>query len=267
MKLALTIAGSDSGGGAGIQADIKTIQANGVYAASVITAVTAQNTVAVRDAFEIPPAFVREQLDAVFADLDLSAVKTGMLSSTAIIETVAGFLEQNKTPNVVVDPVMISKSGYRLLEDNAVDCLRQNLLPLAEIVTPNLHEAALLAGEDISSVNAMRDAAKKIHEMGPRHVVVKGGHATFCLGTDVLYDGRSFQRFDAEQVFQKTVHGTGCTFSSAIAARLALGEPVVTAIGNAKTYVTRAIGRQLEIGSGHGPAHHFYFIDPTSCLE
>jgi hydroxymethylpyrimidine/phosphomethylpyrimidine kinase len=267
MKQALTIAGSDSGGGAGIQADIKTIQANGVYAASVVTAVTAQNTVAVRDAFAIPAVFVRAQLETVFEDLDFSAVKTGMLSSAEIIETVAGFLELNRIPNLVVDPVMISKSGYRLLEDNAVDCLRQNLLPLAEIVTPNLHEAALLAGTDINSVDGMREAATTIHGMGPRYVVVKGGHAQFSLGTDVLYDGRSFRHFDAEEVYQKTVHGTGCTFSAAIAARLALGEPVETAVGNAKTYVTRAIGRQLDVGSGHGPAHHFYFVDPTSCLD
>lgn len=267
MKQALTIAGSDSGGGAGIQADIKTIEANGVYAASVITAVTAQNTVEVRGAVELPVAFIRSQLEAVFDDLDPAAAKTGMLSSAEIIDTVAGFLADRESPPLVVDPVMISKSGYRLLADSAVDHLRARLLPLATVVTPNLHEAELLSGVRIDCVDAMRQAAKIISEQGPRTVVVKGGHAGFATGTDVLYDGDTFREFEAETVYPKTVHGTGCTFSAAIAARLALGEPVVTAVKNAKVYVTRAIQHQLDIGSGHGPGHHLYFIDPSSCLE
>jgi hydroxymethylpyrimidine/phosphomethylpyrimidine kinase len=263
MQQALTIAGSDSGGGAGIQADIKTMQANGVFAASVVTAVTAQNTVEVRGAVELPLDFIRLQLDAVFTDLDISAVKTGMLSSAGVIETVAGFLSEEKVSRLVVDPVMISKSGFKLLADDAVAVLRDRLLPLALVATPNLHEAALLAGAKIDSVAGMKEAAGKIHDMGPANVVVKGGHAPFALGTDVLFDGSQFREFTAESVFDRSVHGTGCTFSAAIAARLALGEEVAAAIQNAKTYITRAIEHQLDIGAGPGPAHHFYFIAPS----
>ncbi|MCK4776627.1 MAG: bifunctional hydroxymethylpyrimidine kinase/phosphomethylpyrimidine kinase [Candidatus Krumholzibacteria bacterium] len=267
MKQALTIAGSDSGGGAGIQADIKSIEANGVFAASVVCAVTAQNTVEVRGAVEIPTDFIRSQLEAVFDDLVFSAVKTGMLSSAAIIETVAGFLAQTGVSNLVVDPVMTSKSGFRLLEDTATTSLSQNLLPLATVVTPNLHEAVLLAGIEIEDVSSMREAARKIHALGPRYVVVKGGHARFSMGTDVLFDGNSFREFKAEAIHPKSVHGTGCTFSAALTARLALGESVETALENAKTYVTRAILNQPDIGSGHSPGHHFYFVNPSSFRE
>jgi hydroxymethylpyrimidine/phosphomethylpyrimidine kinase len=267
MKQALTIAGSDSGGGAGIQADIKTMQANGVFAASVVTAVTAQNTVEVRGAVEMPLDFVRSQLDAVFDDLDISAAKTGMLSSAGIIGTVAGFLSDKGYPRLVVDPVMISKSGYKLLADDAVESLRERLLPLALVATPNLHEASLLAGAEIGDVAGMRDAARKIHAMGPANVIVKGGHADFSRGTDVLYDGVAFHELAATQVFDRSVHGTGCTFSAAITARLALGEPVLEAVENAKYYITRAIAHQLQIGSGHGPGHHFYFVTSSDFRE
>jgi hydroxymethylpyrimidine/phosphomethylpyrimidine kinase len=267
MKQALTIAGSDSGGGAGIQADIKSIEANGVFAASVICAVTAQNTVEVRGALELPTDFIRSQLEAVFDDFSFSAVKTGMLSSSAIIETVSGFLAETGVSNLVVDPVMISKSGYRLLADDATDCLARNLLPLATVVTPNLHEAALLAGLEITDRSSMREAARAIHEMGPRYVVVKGGHAEFSVGTDVLFDGDSFRSYKAVQIHPASVHGTGCTFSAALAARLALGEPVEKAVENAKTYVTRAILGQPDIGSGHAPGRFFYFVNPSSFLE
>jgi hydroxymethylpyrimidine/phosphomethylpyrimidine kinase len=263
MKQALTIAGSDSGGGAGIQADIKTMQANGVFAASVITAVTAQNTVEVRGAVELPLDFIRLQLTTVFDDLDISAAKTGMLSSAGVIETVAGYLSDVNVSNLVVDPVMISKSGFKLLADDAVAVLRDRLLPLALVATPNLHEAALLAGFDIEDVSGMKRAAKRIHEMGPANVVVKGGHAPFARGTDVLFDGSAFREFAAGKVFARSVHGTGCTFSAAIAARLALGERVAEALENAKTYISRAIEHQLDIGGGHGPGHHFYFITPS----
>lgn len=263
MKQALTIAGSDSGGGAGIQADIKTIEANGVFAASVITAVTAQNTVEVRGAVELPVDFIRLQLEAVFDDLDIAAAKTGMLSSAAIIDTVAGFVSESGVPNLVVDPVMISKSGFKLLADDAVAVLRDRLLPLALIATPNLHEAALLSGIDIGDVSAMKEAAKRIHDMGPANVIVKGGHAPFARGTDVLFDGSAFEEFAAPTVYAASVHGTGCTFSAAIAARLALGEAVPEAIANAKLYITRAIGHQLDIGAGNGPGHHFYFLTPS----
>jgi hydroxymethylpyrimidine/phosphomethylpyrimidine kinase len=267
MKQALTIAGSDSGGGAGIQADIKSIEANGVFAASVVCTVTAQNTVEVRGAIDMPTDFIRAQLEAVFDDLDFSAIKTGMLSSAAIIETVAGFLADTGVRNLVVDPVMISKSGFRLLEDTATESLGQNLLPLATVVTPNLHEAALLAGMEIDDLSTMRQAARKIHALGPRYVLVKGGHARFSVGTDVLFDGHSFREFEAEVIHPGSVHGTGCTFSAALTARLALGESVEEATENAKTYVTRVILGQLDIGSGHSPGHHFYFVSPSSFRE
>lgn len=263
MKQALTIAGSDSGGGAGIQADIKAIQAHGVFAASVITAVTAQNTREVREAWEVPLEMIREQLGAVFDDLDIAAAKTGMLSSTAIIETVAGFLRERGFENLVVDPVMISKSGFALLKEDAVAALRSELLPLARVATPNLHEAAHLTGRPIESLADMHEAARRIADMGPRAVVVKGGHAPFSPGTDVLFDGGATTELHAERVHEgKSVHGTGCTFSAAIAARLALGEDVPTAVAAAKDYVTRAIAAAPAVGSGHPPAGHFYFVTP-----
>jgi hydroxymethylpyrimidine/phosphomethylpyrimidine kinase len=263
MKQALTIAGSDSGGGAGIQADIKTIQANGVFAASVVTAVTAQNTLEVREAIDLPPDFIVAQLNAVFDDLEISAAKTGMLSSADIIEAVADFLTERNFAELVVDPVMISKSGFKLLADDAVSVLRDRLLPLALVATPNLHEAALLAQFDIEDVAGMKEAAKKIQGLGPKNVVVKGGHAEFARGTDVLFDGAAFRELEAETVHAGGVHGTGCTFSAAITARLALGEPILEAVENAKKYTTRAIARQLDIGSGPGPGHHFYFVNTS----
>lgn len=263
MKQALTIAGSDSGGGAGIQADIKTLHAHGVFGASVITAVTAQNTIEVRDAEELPLELIRSQMDAVFDDLDVSAAKTGMLSSRAIIETVAEGLAARECPRLVVDPVMISKSGYPLLRDDAIRSLREVLLPLALVVTPNLHEAALLTGQEIDSIDGMRRAAERIQRTGPGSVVVKGGHAEFSRGTDVLFDGEEFHEFAAETFFDKSIHGTGCTFSAAIAARLALGERLVEAVRHAKNYTARVIEHAPQIGSGHNPGHHFYFIKPT----
>jgi len=267
MKQALTIAGSDSGGGAGIQADIKTMQANGVFAASVITAVTAQNTVEVRDAVEIPLHIIRAQLEAVFDDLDIAAAKTGMLASSGVIRTVADFLSERGPAALVVDPVMISKSGYRLLQDEAIASLRERLLPLALVATPNIPEASLLAGFDVQSVADMRAAAEKIQSMGPANVIVKGGHADFSPGTDVLFDGESFTELPAPAVYKKIVHGTGCTFSAAITARIALGEPLREAVENAKLYVTRAIEHQLSLGSGHGPGHHFYFLTSSDYRE
>jgi hydroxymethylpyrimidine/phosphomethylpyrimidine kinase len=263
MKQALTIAGSDSGGGAGIQADIKAIQANGVFAASVVTAITAQNTVEVRDAMELPLEMIRAQLEAVFDDLDIAAVKTGMLSSSPIIETVAGFLRERKVATIVIDPVMISKSGFALLRNEAIDSMRTELLPLALVATPNLHEAAHLTGAKIESLEDMKKAARIIAGMGPRSVVVKGGHAPFSPGTDVFYDGESTTVLHAAQIAEgKSVHGTGCTFSAAIAARLALGEDTGTAVANAKEYITRVIAHAPGVGRGHPPGSHFYFVDP-----
>jgi hydroxymethylpyrimidine/phosphomethylpyrimidine kinase len=260
MKQALTIAGSDSSGGAGIQADIKTMHAHGVFGASVITAVTAQNTVAVLASYELPAAVVATQLDAVLDDLDISAAKTGMLASPEIIGTVTGKLSACGPRALVVDPVMISKSGYKLLNDNAIDALKRELLPLALIVTPNLHEAQLLAGMPIGSVDDTKRAAERILDYGCRNVLIKGGHADFNRATDLLYDGDRFQSFEGEFIETRNLHGTGCTFSAAITARLALGEPLVEAVSHAKTYISRAIRSSLAIGRGHGPTNHFYFI-------
>jgi hydroxymethylpyrimidine/phosphomethylpyrimidine kinase len=267
MKQALTIAGSDSGGGAGIQADIKTIEANGVFAISVITAVTAQNTVEVRDAVDLPLDIIRCQMDAVFDDFDIAAAKTGMLSSTGVIETVCDVLVRRAFTQLVVDPVMISKSGYRLLKDEAIDCIKSRLLPLALVATPNLHEASLLAGFPIRSNEEMREAAEAIGGMGPRNVVVKGGHSAWSRGVDVFFDGRECRQLDPLAVYDRSVHGTGCTFSAAITARLALGEPLLEAVRKAKRYTTQVIAHQLEIGHGYGPGHHFYFISPEDAAK
>jgi hydroxymethylpyrimidine/phosphomethylpyrimidine kinase len=262
MKQALTIAGSDSGGGAGIQADLKTFHAHGVFGASVITAVTAQNSREVRDVQELTPGIIRAQMEAVFDDLDIAAAKTGMLSSAATIETVASELSRRGFATLVVDPVMISKGGYRLLADDAVTTLRAVLLPMALVVTPNLHEASLLSGIAIQSIDDMKRAAERIAALGPRAVVVKGGHASFALAVDVLFAGGKMAELKPEgPVRERSVHGTGCTFSAAITARLALGEPVPAAVTNAKRYITRAIRRAPAIGHGHPPADHFYFID------
>lgn len=264
---ALTIAGSDSGGGAGIQADLKTFHAHGVFGASVVTAITAQNTVAVKRAFDLPLDLIEAQLDAVFDDLDIKAAKTGMLSSSGIVETVAAALRKREFSTLVVDPVMISKSGYRLLKDEAIESLRTRLLPLALVVTPNVYEAELLSGVRIDSSEKMREAARRIHDSGPRSVLVKGGHADFDRATDVLFDGREFHTFASAFVQTKNTHGTGCTYSAAIAARLALGEPLLTAVEHAKIYITKAIAHSLPIGRGHGPTDHFYFLGPDDFLE
>ena len=267
IKQALTIAGSDSGGGAGIQADLKTFHAHGVYGASVVTAITAQNTVAVTRAFDLPLDLIESQLDAVFDDLDIAAAKTGMLSSAGIVETVAGALRDRRLERLVVDPVMISKSGYKLLRDDAIESLKKNLLPLALVVTPNIHEAELLSGLRIDSADKMKLAARRIREYGPRNVLVKGGHASFDRATDILYDGQKFHEFASEFVETKNTHGTGCTYSAAITARLALGEPLFSAIEHAKTYITKAIAHALPIGKGHGPTNHFYFLRSDDFLK
>ncbi len=263
MKQALTIAGSDSSGGAGIQADLKTFQALGVFGASVVTAVTAQNTREVRAALDLPPDLIRAQLDAVFEDLDVAAVKTGMLSSVAIIETVAAALSARGVDRLVVDPVMISKSGYRLLRDEAVAALRDSLLPLALVATPNLHEAAALAAMPIESVEDMKRAGERIRALGPRAVVVKGGHAAFALATDVLVTEECIDVLHPDRpARERSVHGTGCTFSAAITARLALGDGLGDAVRRAKRYVTRAIENAPNVGHGSPPGHHFYFLEP-----
>lgn len=260
--VALTIAGSDSGGGAGIQADIKAMQANGVFAASVITAITAQNTRAVTAAFELPLELIEAQIDAVFEDLPVAAVKTGILSSAAIIELVARKARQWQMRPLVVDPVMISKSGYPLLKPDAIATLREALLPLATLVTPNAHEAAHLTGLKIETVEDLYEAARRIKAMGPQAVLVKGGHLSReAEAVDVLFDGERFEEFRAPRIDTPHTHGTGCTYASAIAANLARGFSLVEAVRRAKRYVSDAIRHALPIGGGHGPTHHFYFLE------
>jgi hydroxymethylpyrimidine/phosphomethylpyrimidine kinase len=260
MKQVLTIAGSDSGGGAGIQADIKAMSANGVYAMSAITAVTAQNTEEVTDVFELPLSIIAAQIDAVFDDFDVSAVKTGMLSSAEIVKVVAKLLKPQNVTNLVVDPVMIAKSGHRLLKPDAVEALMHELIPLALVVTPNIHEAQQLSGIEIKTLNDARKAAKIIHRLGCRHVLIKGGHLLEDRATDLLYDGRFFELFKSEFIDTPHTHGTGCTFASAIAAHLALGKPLPQAVTAAKAYLTEAIRHGLAIGHGKGPTNHFYFL-------
>jgi hydroxymethylpyrimidine/phosphomethylpyrimidine kinase len=260
--IALTIAGSDSGGGAGIQADIKAMEANGVFAASALTAVTAQNTEAVTMAFNLPGQLIEAQIDAVASDFDVAAAKTGMLSSTPIIEVVAAKIEAHDLYPLVVDPVMVSKSGFKLLEDDAIDTLRDRLIPQATVVTPNAHEAAMLAGMSIETVDDAKAAAEAIYQQGPEAVVVKGGHLRGKAEVvDVFFDGQQMQSFTAPRVDTENTHGTGCTYASAIAAHLAKGAGLATAIERAKQYVTGAIRHALPFGRGHGPTNHFFYLN------
>jgi hydroxymethylpyrimidine/phosphomethylpyrimidine kinase len=250
LKQVLTIAGSDSGGGAGIQADIKAMSANGVFAMSAITAITAQNTEEVTDVLELPISIIAAQIDAVFDDFDVAAVKTGMLSSTAIVEVVAKLLKPQNVTNLVVDPVMISKTGHALLK----------LFPLALLVTPNLHEAQQLSGIEIKTLADARRAAKVIHKFGCKYVLIKGGHLPAERAIDLLYDGNFFNVFRGEFIDTPHTHGTGCTFASAIAAHLARGKSVNDAVQTAKIYLTEALRHSLAIGHGTGPTNHFYFL-------
>jgi hydroxymethylpyrimidine/phosphomethylpyrimidine kinase len=260
----LTIAGSDSGGGAGIQADLKTFSALGVYGASVITALTAQNTRAVTAIHDVPPTFVTAQLDAVFDDIEFAAVKIGMLSSPAIIEVVTDGLRRHEARNIVVDPVMVAKSGDRLLRADAVAALRERLLPLATLITPNLPEAAVLLDLDEAPDEAgMIEAAARLRQLGPRAVLLKGGHLDRTAESiDVLNDGAEPVTLAAPRIATTNTHGTGCTLSSAIAALLARGLPLRAAVTEAKAYVTAAISAadRLTVGHGRGPVHHFHAL-------
>jgi hydroxymethylpyrimidine/phosphomethylpyrimidine kinase len=257
IPVALTIAGSDSGGGAGIQADLKTFAALGVYGTSALTAVTAQNTVGVRQAFELPTDLIAEQIDAVVEDIGVDAAKTGMLSSSSIIKLVAEKVRQHRLERLVVDPVMVAKSGDRLLAEEAVSALIRDLLPLARVVTPNLPEAERLVGFALSDRESLRKAARAIVERGAKAVVIKGGHAAGEEAVDVLYDGRRWRELRARRVPTSNTHGTGCTFSAAIAAELARGLSVEAAVARAKAYITDALERSLSLGKGHGPVDHF----------
>lgn len=261
MIQVLTIAGSDSGGGAGVQADIKSIHANGGYALSVITSVTAQNSLEITRAYDLPSDVIEAQLDAVFTDFEVSAVKTGMLSSLSIVQTVARKLREIEAENIVVDPVMTSKSKFSLLETEAIDHLISDLISLAKLITPNLHEAELLAKRKIETLDDAKRAAETIHSFGCGAVLVKGGHLPGNRSTDVLYDEGEFTLFDEARIETNNTHGTGCTYSAAIATRLALGLTMVEAVATAKGYITNAIREGLNIGHGHGPTNHFYFLD------
>ena len=255
--IAMTIAGSDSGGGAGIQADLKTFSALGVYGASTLTAITAQNTVAVTAVHELPTEIIAAQIDAVVTDIGVDAVKTGMLSSSAIVETVAHEVQRHGIENLVVDPVMVAKSGDPLLRQEAVDSLKNRLVPLAALVTPNVPEAETLTGLKIENGEDMREAARQIVALGARAVVVKGGHLS-GPATDILYDGNGFTEFTSERFDTVNTHGTGCTFASAAAAGLAQGKSIEEAVAQAKAFVTEAIRNSYPLGHGHGPVHHFY---------
>ena len=257
VPTAMTIAGSDSGGGAGIQADLKTFAALGVYGTSTLTAITAQNTIGVTAVHEIPVDVIAAQFDAVVTDIGADAVKTGMLASIAIIECVASGVRRHGVTQLVVDPVMVAKSGDTLLQGNAVQSLCTQLIPLAALVTPNIPEAQTLTGMEISSDNDMLVAARRIIEMGARAVVVKGGHRE-GPATDLFYDGSNFREFTAPRVETANTHGTGCTFASAAAAGLARGMNLQDAVALAKDYVTEAIRQSFPMGRGHGPLNHFY---------
>jgi hydroxymethylpyrimidine/phosphomethylpyrimidine kinase len=259
--IAVTIAGSDSGGGAGIQADLKTFSALGVYGASVLTALTAQNTLGVTAIHEVPPDFVEAQIDAVFSDLAVNAVKIGMLSQPAVIEAVAAGLDRFHLEKVVLDPVMVAASGDPLIVDEAVRRLREVLLPRVLLVTPNLPEAARLLAEPLAEGEAAVEAqAARLIDRGARGVLLKGGHASGPESADFLLTPAGGRWLTAPRVETKHTHGTGCTLSSAIAAGLAKGEPLAEAVRAAKAYVTAAIAAadRLSIGHGHGPVHHFH---------
>lgn len=261
VPIALTIAGSDSSGGAGIQADLKTFSALGVYGATVITALTAQNTCGVSAIHAVPPDFILAQMKAVFEDLDIRAVKIGMVGNEAAIHAVADGLDRWNNAPVVLDPVMVAASGDALLEPDAERALKDRLLPLADILTPNLPEAARLLGvPPVESERAMHEQAEALHKLGPKAVLVKGGHGTGDEALDIFFDGEHRARFTALRISTKNTHGSGCTLSSAIAAKLAHGLDIESAVREAKVYLTNAIATADALGVGHGagPLHHFY---------
>ncbi|MCC7033601.1 MAG: bifunctional hydroxymethylpyrimidine kinase/phosphomethylpyrimidine kinase [Acidobacteria bacterium] len=257
---ALTIAGSDSGAGAGIQADLKTFAALGVYGTSAITALTAQNTLGVSGMHIVPAEFVTAQIEAVVSDIGCDAVKTGMLATSAIVEAVVAAVEALELPNLVVDPVMIAKSGDRLLDADAVHAVRASLLKVARVVTPNIPEAEALAGISIRSRGDMRDAARRIAALGPGAVVVKGGHLPGDEVVDMVYEGGVFHELAGPRVEGRHTHGTGCTFAAAVAAGLARGSDLVASAEAAKAYVAGAMRHGVNVGHGHQPLDHFWMF-------
>lgn len=250
----LIIAGSDSGGGAGIQADLKTVSAFGAFGMTAITALTAQNTTGVFGVLEIAPEFVVKQIEACAGDIGCDAIKTGMLSNTAVIEAIAAAIEPYESAPLVVDPVMISKHGTALLKPEAIAALKTKLMPLATVLTPNLQEAGALTGSEITTLTEMKEAARALFDLGPKNVVIKGGHLV-NVAADLLYDGLQFTVFNAERVDSKDTHGTGCCFASAIAANLAHKKTVLESVTAAKEFITEAIRNGLRVGQGYGPAN------------
>lgn len=259
MQKALTIAGSDCSGGAGIQADLKTFAAHGVYGMSAIVSVVAENTSRVISIMDVSPQVIADQIDAVYEDIGTDAVKVGMLSTPVCMEAVCDRLAHYRPHNVVIDPVMIAKGGHALMQPDAVGYLIEHVLPMADVLTPNIPEAEAITGRTISSLSDMEEAARAICAMGPHAVLVKGGHAAGDA-VDVLFDGTDMHHYRAARIDTKNTHGTGCTFSSAIASQLALGRSVGDAVERAKQYVTMAIAHSLAIGKGHGPTHHLYGV-------
>lgn len=259
MKNLLTIAGSDSCGGAGIQADLKTFSAHGVYGMSAITAITAQNTQGVFAVQDINPEIIEAQIDAIFQDIEVHGVKIGMVSQIETIKAIGKKIKQYNPPNVVVDPVMISKSGYDLLKPEAKATLIKELIPLAKLITPNLPEAEAITGRKIETLEDMKVAAREIYKMGVKNVLIKGGHLP-DRAVDVLYDGEEFTFYEMDRIDTKNTHGTGCTLSSSIAANLGKGQDIKTALKNSKEYITLAIKHSIELGKGVGPTNHFYSL-------
>ena len=266
MKTALSIAGSDSCGGAGIQADLKTMTMNGVYAMSAITALTAQNTTGVRDIMEASPRFLEEQLDAVFEDIYPDAVKIGMVSSSALIRVIAGKLRQYEARNIVVDPVMVATSGARLIQDDAIHTLTKELLPLATVVTPNVPEAEILSGMEIHTREDMEAAARKIGDGFGCAVLLKGGHSVNDAN-DLLYARGTCRWFEGKRIDNPNTHGTGCTLSSAIAANLAKGFALEQAVKRAKDYISGALAAMLDLGAGSGPMNHAFNLQGEYAKE
>jgi hydroxymethylpyrimidine/phosphomethylpyrimidine kinase len=254
LPVALTIAGSDSGGGAGIQADLKTFAALGVHGTSAITAITAQNTQGVTDILELPVDLIREQIRVVVDDIGVQAAKTGMLSSAEIIDAVAAAVSHHGITNLVVDPVMVAKGGAKLLRDDAVQALRERLIPLAAVITPNIPEAEVLLGRRIATLDDRRRAARDLVALGARIAIVKGGHADGDA-TDVFYDGSELVHLEGERIATTNTHGSGCVFSAAIAAGLARGLTPIDAVREAKIFITEAIANSIELGRGHGPVN------------
>ena len=258
----LTIAGSDSGGGAGIQADLKTISAIGCYGMSVITALTAQNTKGVTGIHAVPPSFAEEQMEAVFTDIGADAVKIGMLYSAELIKVVARQLKKHNADKIVLDPVMVAQSGDKLLQDDAIEAIKEHLMPLAEIVTPNLPEAKVLLGRELQGTEEMQDAARDLASYNSKNILIKGGHLNDDNSTDFLYLTREdrFVVLKGDRIKTRNNHGTGCTMSSAIASYLAKGHNIESAVRKAKRFITEAIraGSKYKLGHGHGPVHHFY---------